>query len=109
MTKKGAAFHKSAMTVTKDGLQCTPDGERHYKVDGLLMLSHPTDDECLDIIKPTQHFKDGMLEYHTYDDDSESVEDFTDDFLDGWIETSIYGFAIFVAAMLALGIYKMIF
>jgi len=108
MTKKGAAFHKSAMTVTKDGMQCTPDGERHYKVDGLVMLSHPIDDECLDIIKPTQHVKDGMLEYHIYDDDSECVEDFTDG-MDEWITTSIYGFAIFVGAMLALGVYKLIF
>ena len=109
MTKKGAAFHKSAMTVAKDGLQCTPDGERHYKVDGLVMLSHPTDDECLDIIKPTQHVNDGMLEYHIYDDDSESVEDFTDGFLDGWI-TTIYYFTVFVGAILmALGVYKLIF
>jgi hypothetical protein len=49
-----------------------------------------------------------MLEYHIYDDDSECVEDLTDG-MDEWLTTSIYGFAIFVGAMLALGIYKMIF
>jgi hypothetical protein len=36
------------------------------------------------------------------------VEDFTDG-MDEWLTTSIYGFAIFVGAMLALGVYKLIF
>lgn len=107
--KKGAAFHKSKMEVTKDGLQCTQDGVKHYRVDGLVMLSHDSDTECLDVIKPSQHITDGMLEYDIYEDDSECVEDFTDGFLDGWITTFIYGCGVFVGLMLALAIYKFIF
>lgn len=102
--KKGAAFHKSKMEVTKDGLQCTQDGIKHYRVDGLVMLSHDSDTECLDVIKQSQNITDGMLEYDIYADDSECVEDLTE----GWVNDWVIGCAVFVCAMLAVIIFKVI-
>ena len=93
-----ASFQKSKLHVSEHGLTCTQDDIRHYPVDGLKATEAQE-------IEPIQHLKnDSMVEFYIYADDSEDVEDLTD----GWVKDWVIGCAVFVCAMLAVIISKLI-
>ena len=92
------SFQKSKLHVSEHGLTCTQDDIRHYPVDGLKATEAQE-------IEPIQHLKnDSMVEFYCCDDDSEDVEDLTD----GWVKDWVIGCAVFVCAMLAVVIFKVI-